>query len=298
MISNLLYSECFEQNFLGLEFCWTLNFLGFKTRIFKQAGSKCFVLCFEQSSIKISFFQSSVIQNAFYFVLLKARWRFISLKQISGSKFPVLCFHKIRWRYISSNQMRDSNCFVLCFVQSSMNILVFELNVWFTIFCNLFCTKLDEDKFSWIECVIQNVLYSVLHKTWWRYVESNVCFNMVCTLFCTKLDKDLDRMSKMMVFSKWWRCVFQNVFCSVLHKPRWRYVSLYQMCGSKSFVLCFAQNSKIRFIESNMWCKMFCNLFFANFDEDTFLWIKCLNVLLCLSGFFLFSVSFFVCLRV
>ena len=144
-----------------------------------------------------------------------------------------------------------------------MKMHFFESNVW--ICTHLFCTKLDEDTLLWIKYVVQMFCTFFFAQSSMKihFFESKMWLKMFRTLFCTKLDEDA---------LLWIKCMDLHTF--VLHLARWRYASLNQICGSKCYILCFAQClMKKHFFESNVW---FCtHLFCTKPEEDTLLWIKC-----------------------
>ena len=131
------------------------------------------------------------------------------------------------------------------FIQSLIKIRFFERNLWFKMFCTLFYAKLDENTLLWIKfmvqnaftlfctmpdedmvlwmkarwtyvslnlkCMVQNVLYSLLHKAWWKYVYVNQV----------------------------WGSLF--VLCFEGSSTKIRFLN--QIFGSKYVVLCFATSS-------------------------------------------------------
>ena len=195
--------------------------------------------------------------------------------------------------------MCGSKYFVLCFIPSPMKIRFFESNVWFNAFCTLF-SQSSMKTFLWIKCLVLNVLYSVLHKARWAYLslnqnmwfkilysfwtkfdentflwikhmvemfcalfyESNVRFEIFYSRFYTKLDEDT---------LLWIKCMLQNVFCSVMHKARWRCVSLNrEKIVEETFLWIEKRSMKKRFFESNIWFNIIFTIFCTELDEHTF----------------------------
>ena len=151
------------------------------------ANQMC-VLCFSQSLMKISIFESNV--------------RFKMFCSLSCTKFDE---DTLLWINVWFN------CFVFSYTQSSMKICFFESNVWFKMFCFLFCIKLDWDALLWISSVCFKCFELCFTQSLIKmcFFESNVWFKMFCAPFCPKVDEDT---------LLWAICVVQNVLCSVFEQ--------------------------------------------------------------------------------